>query len=71
TAKFLDGGAKAGIHFNLGKGHAILLGAGYELKTPRRPGWTGLYFAWLYMSGRSSSKRTSLLAAKALKSSSE
>ncbi len=34
TAKFLDGGAKAGIHFNLGKGHAILLGAGYELKTP-------------------------------------
>ena len=34
TAKFLDGGAKAGVHFNLGMGHAFLLGAGYELKTP-------------------------------------
>ncbi len=34
TAKFLDGGAKAGVHFNLGYGHAFMLGAGYELKTP-------------------------------------
>jgi len=34
TAKFLDGGAKAGAHINLGKGHTITLGAGYELKAP-------------------------------------
>ena len=34
TAKFLDGGAKAGLHLNLGQGHALMLGAGYELKTP-------------------------------------
>ena len=34
TASFLDGGGKAGIHFNLGKGHAFMLGGGYELKTP-------------------------------------
>ena len=34
TANFLDGGGKAGIHFNLGKGHAFMLGGGYELKTP-------------------------------------
>ena len=34
SAKFLDGGMKAGFTYNLGKGHAVLLGAGYELKTP-------------------------------------
>ena len=34
TAKFLDGGGKAGAHLNLGKGYAMMLGAGYELKTP-------------------------------------
>ena len=34
TAKFLDGGAKAGVHFNLGKGHAFMLGGGYEQKAP-------------------------------------
>ena len=34
TAKFLDGGGKAGLSYNLGKGHAFILGAGYELKTP-------------------------------------
>ena len=34
TAKFLDGGAKAGTHLTLGHGHAIVLGAGYEWKTP-------------------------------------
>ena len=34
TAKFLDGGGKAGAHINLGHGHAIALGVGYEWKTP-------------------------------------
>ena len=34
TASFLDGGGKAGIHLNLGYGHAVLLGAGYEWKAP-------------------------------------
>ena len=34
TAKFLDGGAKAGVHYNLGKGHTVMAGFGYELKTP-------------------------------------
>lgn len=34
TAKFLDGGGKAGIHATLGGGHAIMLGAGYEWKAP-------------------------------------
>ena len=34
TASFLDGGAKAGIHFNLGSGNVITLGAGYEWKAP-------------------------------------
>jgi len=34
TAKFLDGGGKVGAHITLGKGNTILLGAGYELKTP-------------------------------------
>ena len=34
TARFLDGGAKAGLHLNLGQGHALMLGGGYELKTP-------------------------------------
>ena len=34
TAKFLDGGGKAGANINLGKGHAIALGVGYEWKTP-------------------------------------
>jgi len=34
TAKFLDGGGKAGAHVTLGKGHAVMLGAGYEWKTP-------------------------------------
>ena len=34
TAKFLDGGGKAGLTYNLGGGHTIQVGAGYELKTP-------------------------------------
>jgi len=34
TAKFMDGGGKAGANFTLGKGHAIGLGIGYEWKTP-------------------------------------
>ena len=34
TAKFLDGGGKVGTHISLGQGNTILLGAGYELKTP-------------------------------------
>lgn len=35
TAKFGDGGGKAAISYNLGKGHAISLGAGYELRAPQ------------------------------------
>ena len=31
---FLDGGGKAGIHYNLGMGHVITLGAGYEWRAP-------------------------------------
>lgn len=34
TAKFLDGGGKAGLTYNLGGGHTIQVGAGYELRTP-------------------------------------
>ena len=34
TAKFLDGGGKMGAHVNLGKGNALVLGIGYELKAP-------------------------------------
>ncbi|MDY3848150.1 MAG: TonB-dependent receptor [Prevotella sp.] len=34
TARFLDGGGKAGLSFNLGKGNIVQLGAGYELRTP-------------------------------------
>ena len=34
TAKFLDGGAKLGATFNLGKGHGITLGAGFETRAP-------------------------------------
>ncbi len=34
TAKFLDGGGKAGLHFNIGHGNVIVLGAGYEWKAP-------------------------------------
>jgi hypothetical protein len=34
TAKFLDGGGKVGAHLNLGKGNTLILGLGYELKTP-------------------------------------
>lgn len=34
TAKFLDGGGKLGAHINLGRGNVVVLGAGYELKTP-------------------------------------
>ena len=34
TAKFLDGGGKVGANINLGNGHAIALGAGYEWKAP-------------------------------------
>lgn len=32
---FLDGGGKVGIHYNLGKGNVITLGAGYEWKAPQ------------------------------------
>ena len=34
TARFLDGGAKAGTHINLGHGNTVMIGAGYELKAP-------------------------------------
>ena len=34
TAIFLDGGAKAGAHLNLGAGHAVAIGVGYEWKAP-------------------------------------
>ncbi len=34
TAKFMDGGVKTGAHVDLGHGHAMLFGLGYELKTP-------------------------------------
>jgi hypothetical protein len=35
TAKFLDGGVKGGLTYNIGSGHVISLGAGYELKAPQ------------------------------------
>ena len=34
SAFFLDGGGKAGIHYNLGQGNVITLGAGYEWRAP-------------------------------------
>ena len=34
TARFLDGGGKAGAHFTLGSGVAMMIGAGYEWKAP-------------------------------------
>ncbi len=34
TASFLDGGGKAGATLNLGHGHAVMVGAGYEWKAP-------------------------------------
>jgi hypothetical protein len=34
-AKFLEGGGKLGLSFNLGAGNAITLGGGYELKAPQ------------------------------------
>ena len=34
TAKFLDGGVKIGATMNLGHGHTVLLGAGYEKRAP-------------------------------------
>ena len=34
TAKFLDGGAKLGATFNLGKGHGVTFGAGFEARAP-------------------------------------
>lgn len=33
-AEFLDGGGKAGLTYNLGRGNTVYLGAGYELRTP-------------------------------------
>lgn len=35
TASFLDGGGKAGLTYNIGSGHVVSLGVGYELKTPQ------------------------------------
>ncbi|MBR2115368.1 MAG: TonB-dependent receptor [Prevotella sp.] len=35
TARFLEGGGKAGLAYLFGKGHTITLGAGYELKAPQ------------------------------------
>ena len=35
TASFLDGGGKAGLTYNIGFGHVVSLGVGYELKTPQ------------------------------------
>ena len=34
TARFLDGGVKGGITYNLGAGNVVSIGAGYELKAP-------------------------------------
>ena len=34
TARFLDGGAKAGLTYNLGAGSVVSIGAGYEMKAP-------------------------------------
>jgi len=35
TAKFLDGGLKGGLTYNIGGGHVVSLGVGYELKAPQ------------------------------------
>ena len=35
TAKFLDGGAKAGLSYKIGGGHSVLVGVGYELRAPQ------------------------------------
>ena len=35
TARFLDGGAKAGLTYNLGAGNTIMIGAGWEWRTPQ------------------------------------
>ena len=35
TAKFLDGGAKAGVQHQLAPGHMVTAGVGYELKAPQ------------------------------------
>ena len=35
TARFLDGGGKAGLNYNLGGGNTILLGVGYEWRAPQ------------------------------------
>ena len=35
TARFLDGGGKVGLNYNLGAGSTIMLGAGYELRAPQ------------------------------------
>ena len=35
TAFFLDGGGKAGIHYNVGQGNVVTLGVGYEWKAPQ------------------------------------
>ena len=35
TAFFLDGGGKAGIHYNIGQGNVVTLGVGYEWKAPQ------------------------------------
>ena len=35
SAFFLDGGAKAGLHYNIGGGNVITIGAGYELRAPQ------------------------------------
>ena len=34
TAKFLDGGGKAGINLDLGYGNVVIIGGGYELRAP-------------------------------------
>lgn len=35
TAYFLDGGAKAGMNINLGRGHIIAFGVGFETRAPQ------------------------------------
>ena len=35
TAKFLDGGAKAGLAYRIAKGNTVTIGAGFELKAPQ------------------------------------
>ena len=34
TARFLEGGAKAGVTYSIGHGHTLSLGAGYQLNAP-------------------------------------